>query len=215
MKVINFMGNVDKRILVLPLARSLTFLGETLLITDDKSYMRMVNEDGVISGLKIVYTEEFNQDMIDTFDDGVNYNNVILDTTSFIYDKADKKVICRHKDRRLVPGSILEELDKIDIEGEPLIESDEIVITASIPKKKFGKKKASSIAYLDRYEESKTKAKLCALKPSHYYWLCICEETQDLSIIQDKSLIDFLTNEFMQVFGMNAKSFSGLLTRVK
>lgn len=215
MKVINFIGNVDKRILVLPLARSLTFLGETLLITDDSSYKRMVNEDNIISGIKVLITEEFSQNMIEEYDDGVTYSNIIFDTTSFIYEKADKKVICRHKDRRLVPGSILEELDKVDIEGEPEVESEEIVLTAQIPKKKFGKAKAKSIAYLDRYEESKKKAKLCALKPSHYYWLCLCEEAQDLSVIQDKDLLDFLVKEFIDVFGMSLKDFTGLLTREK
>lgn len=215
MKVINFIGNVDKRILVLPLARSLTFLGETLLITDDTSYKRMLNEDNIISGIKVLITEDFSQNMIEEYDDGVTYNNIIFDTTSFIYEKADKKVICRHKDRRLVPGSILEELDKVDIEGEPEVESEEIVLTAQIPKKKFGKAKAKSIAYLDRYEESKKKAKLCALKPSHYYWLCLCEEAQDLSVIQDKDLIDFIIKEFVDVFGMSLKDFTGLLTREK
>lgn len=215
MKVINFIGNVDKRILVLPLARSLTFLGETLLITDDTAYKRMLNEDSIISGIKVLITEEFSQNMIEEYDDGVTYSNIIFDTTSFIYEKADKKVICRHKDRRLVPGSILEELDKVDIEGEPEVESEEIVLTAQIPKKKFGKAKAKSIAYLDRYEESKKKAKLCALKPSHYYWLCLCEEAQDLSVIQDKDLLDFIVKEFIDVFGMSLKDFTGLLVREK
>lgn len=215
MKVINFIGNVDKRILVLPLARSLTFLGETLLITDDTAYKRMVNEDNIISGIKVLITEDFSQNMIEEYDDGVTYNNIIFDTTSFIYEKADKKVICRHKDRRLVPGSVLEELDKVDIEGEPEVESEEIVLTAQIPKKKFGKAKAKSIAYLDRYEESKKKAKLCVLKPSHYYWLCLCEEAQDLSVIQNKDLLDFIIKEFIDVFGMSLKDFTGLLTREK
>lgn len=215
MKVINFIGNVDKRILVLPLARSLTFLGETLLITDDTAYKRMINADNIISGIKVLITEEFSQNMIEEYDDGVTYSNIIFDTTSFIYEKADKKVICRHKDRRLVPGSILEELDKVDIEGEPEVESEEIVLTAQIPKKKFGKAKAKSITYLDRYEESKKKAKLCALKPSHYYWLCLCEEAQDLSVIQDKDLLDFIVKEFIDVFGMSLKDFTGLLAREK
>lgn len=214
MKVINFVGNVDKRILVLPLVRGLAFLGETLIITDDTSYRRMIDNDSMVSGIKVLVTQEFTQTMVDDYDDGVSYNNIVFDTTSFIYENADKLIVCRNKDRRLIPGSVIDIIDKTDIEGEPEVESLEVVLTAAVPKKKrFGKKKTNTQQYLDRHEESKDKAILCPLKPGHYQWLCLCEELNNITLIGDAELIKLIAKLVSDLFEVGKGGLDGLLSR--
>lgn len=213
MKVINFIGDVDKRILTLPTARGLTFLGETLVVTDDSNYKRLADKDNIISGIKILYAENIENSLIEDYDDGVVYQNIVVDSTSFIYEKADKKIICRHKDRSLIPKNILDSIDELDIEGELIVETDEVVLTAFVPKKKGFGKKVSTVDFLDRHEESKLKAKLITLKALHYQWLYMCEETRDICPLQDAEVINYLDSKLHDTFNMQDKGFSALLMR--
>lgn len=82
MKVISFVGNVDKRILVLPVARGLSFLGETLIVTDDPNYLR-ATKNNIIAGIKVLFSCNIDDKLVDNYDDGVDYQNIIYDTREF------------------------------------------------------------------------------------------------------------------------------------
>lgn len=209
MKSIGFIGNVDKRIVTLNVARGLQFLGETLIITDDPNYLRgTVN--GVIGNVKVLLVTEWKDDIFEKYDDGTEYVNVIYDSREFIPKGVDKTLVFRGKDRKFLPESILNYTDDIDKNGDVVNETTEIVITYFMDKKELKK-----THYTDRGEHSDIlgKAELIELKPLDFKWLMLCEETGNINVMKNTALYGVLSKLTHEVVDMSEKEWSAVMTR--
>lgn len=209
MKVISFVGNVDKRILVLPVARGLSFLGETLIVTDDPNYLR-ATKNNIIAGIKVLFSCNIDDKLVDNYDDGVDYQNIIYDTREFIPATKDSLIVCRHKDRTLMVDKIKEVTDDIDKNGDVVTESNEIVITYYVDKKEL--KKAH---YTERGEHTDIlgKADILELKPLDMRWLWLCEETASIPGMKNSSIIGEMAKILCKKLNMSEKECAALLSR--
>lgn len=213
MKSINFVGNIDKKILTLPLARGLSWMGETLIITDDTSYKRLLLEnENTVNGIKIICIPEdqISIDYVEDYDDGVEYSNVVFDTTKRIVEGNNRLIVCRGKNRQLIPHEVSIVVDEVDIDGEYETASVEVVITAEYKKQELKK-----LGTLDRGEESKDKAKLLELKPVHYKWLSLAQETKEIGVLKDSQTISFIAETVGECFGKSEKDMTDILSRAE
>lgn len=209
MKVISFVGNVDKRILVLPVAKGLSFLGETLIVTDDPNYLRGTQKN-LIGSIKVLFETNITDSLVDKYDDGTDYQNIIYDTREFIPAQKDTLIVCRHKDRTLMVDKITEVVDDIDKNGDVVTESNEIVITYFVDKKELKK-----THYTERGEHTEVlgKADILELKPSDMRWLWICEETASIPTIKNTALIGEMAKILCSKLNMTEKECAALLSR--
>lgn len=180
-----FMGNLDKKLLTLPIANAYSVMGTTLIVTDDNSYTWYTKPDGKIGDVKVLikaseditFKEEYE------YDDGTSYQYVIYDTKSkAVFDKS-ATVIVRNKDRSVIPEEITFITDEADVAGA-VTPSKEVVLTCNHSKIEEKKK-----GYLKRGNELKEQAQLILIKPEHYKWLQECSETKEILGMKDKKAL--------------------------
>lgn len=210
MRVISLVGNVDKRILTLNMARGLSFLGETLVITDDPNYLRGTDKN-IIGAVKVLFSIDITDNTFRKINDGVDYINVIYDTREFIPSQYDKLIACRGKDRTLLADRIKNHTDDIDKNGDIVNPSTEVVITYF-----FDKKELKKAHYTERgeHEDVLGKADIIELKPSDMKWLMFCEETADISVLKNPALISEIAKITCEAVGMSQKEWEAVLNRV-
>ena len=210
MRTLVFTGNVDKRILVLPLLRGLSSLGETLLVTDDPNYLRGTDKNQIMGSIKVKLITHYDSNFVLKYDDGVDYINVVWDVREFIPEKYDKLVVCRHKDRTLCTDKILDKTDEIDKNGDIVTESTEVVITHFVDKKELKK-----THYTDRGEHTDIlgKAELLELKLADYKWLSMCEETAEIFALKNAAVSGLLAKLTCESVGMPAKDWEAIINK--
>lgn len=210
MRSIVFTGGVDKRVLVLPVARGLSFLGETLIVTDDLNYLRGTDKDR-LGNIKVLYTPNITNDTVSEFDDGVEYVNVVYDTLKFIPEVHDSLIVCRGKDRRLLPEEVKAVTDNIDKNGEVVTTSKEVVITFFVDRKELKK-----THYTDRGERDDLlgKADILELKPNDIKWLMLCQEMGEIVLTKNTALLTEVAKLTADSVGMSLKEWEAVLNRV-
>lgn len=210
MKNIVFTGNVDKRILVLPLLRGLSQTGETLLVTDDPNYLRGTNEAQIMGAIKVLFDYNITDDTVEDYEDGVDYINVVYDTMSFIPREYDKLVVCRHKDRQLTPNSVLEKVDEVDKNGDIVSPSSEVILSYFVDKKELKK-----THYTDRGEHTDLtgKAELLELKGTDYKWIWFCSEMAEIPILKNAAITGLVAKLTAEAVGMSAKDWEAIINR--
>lgn len=210
MRTLVFTGNVDKRILVLPLLRGLSGLGETLLVTDDPNYLRGTDKNEIMGSIKVKLITHYDSNFVLKYDDGVDYINVVWDVREFIPKNYDKLIVCRHKDRTLCTDKILQITDEVDKNGDAVTKSDEVVITHFVDKKEL--KKAH---YTDRGEHTDIlgKAELLELKSTDYKWLSLCEETSNILAMKNAAVTGLVAKLTCESVGMPAKDWEAIINR--
>lgn len=208
MTVFNFCGLADKKFLVLPLANAMSILGDTLIITDDTSYRYYTTVESKVGNVQVLIQ---NMDKVNTashidYDDGIDYQYIIYDTVDKIDKDADRIVIVRNKDRSLVPPLVLEVSDEI-YEGEPEVETKEVVLTAY-----YNKLEQRKLHYCDRGEDMQDKAFLIELKLSHFRWLQLVAETKEITKLNDKTTIGVLSNLVGDILKVHGNDLEALMT---
>lgn len=205
-----FVGNVDKRILVLPVAKALQgSKGETLIITDDPNYLRGT-DNNVLSPVKVYFAPVIDNNTVNKLDDGVDYQVVIYDTREFIPETRDELIACRMKDRRLLADKIKEVTDEVDKNGEVVNASKEVVLTYN-----FNKAELKKSHYTDRgeHEDVLGKATVIELKVTDFKWLWICEETAQILQFKNPDLLNVIAELTCEPTGMPAKDWKAVLER--
>lgn len=210
MTLIAFVGNVDKRLLVLPLLRGLSALGATLLVTDDPNYLRGTGRNQIMGSIKVLFTADIDNFDTREYDDGTDYINVVYDAREFIPKKHDKLIVCRHKDRTLTPEKVIETTDEIDRNGEAANPANEVVLTYFIDKKELKK-----VHYTDRGEHTDIlgKAELLELKPTDFKWLWNCEEISDITAMKNTSITGLVAKLTADVVAKPAKDWEAIINR--
>ena len=106
MALISIVGNVDKRIIAIPLARGLSIDGKTAIITDDSSYKRLYSEDtnvGTIDGVDIVIDYEINENSIDVLKEThETYKHYVFVSNSYINKNSDLTILCRKRQGNVI-----------------------------------------------------------------------------------------------------------------
>lgn len=202
MVVVNFVGNLDKKILTFPIANAYSVMGTTLIVTDDDSYSWYLTEEKKIGDVRVLIKPEneitFSEER--DYDDGTEYQYVIYDTKfKTTFDK-NQTIVVRNKDRSMIPIEIRDITDEADING-PITPSFEVVLTAmhnKIEEKKKG--------YLKRGNELKDKAMLIQLKPEHFKWLQECSETKEILALKDKKALDTIVSLVDGIDKISAKN---------
>lgn len=207
MTVFNFCGLVDKKFLVLPLANAMSVLGDTLIVTDDNSYRYYITEENKVGAVRVLIMspEEITTKSHVDYDDGIDYQNVIYDTVDKIDKEADRIIIVRNKDRRLIPPLVLEVSDVVD-EGVAETETKEVVLTSFYNKLELRKNH-----YCDRGEDMNDKAVLIELKPVHFKWLQLISETKEIEKLNDKMTLSTLAGLVSDVLKLHGKDIESLM----
>lgn len=210
MRTLVFTGNVDKRILVLPLLRGLSSLGETLLVTDDPNYLRGTTKNEIMGSVKVKLITNYDSNFVLKYNHGVDYISVVWDVREFIPKTYDKLVVCRHKDRTLCTDKILDITDEVDKNGDVVTESTEVVITHFVDKKELKK-----THYTDRGEHTDIlgKAEILEMKPTDYKWLCMCEETAEIFAMKNTAVTGLVAKLTCESVGMPAKDWEAIINR--
>lgn len=200
MALISIVGNVDKRIIAIPLARGLSIDGKTAIITDDSSYKRLYIEDtnvGTIDGIDIVIDYEINENSIDVLKETHEaYKHYVFVSNSYINKNSDLTILCRGRDRSLIADSVVQTIGEEDSEGKHIVNSKEITLTAGkVDKKELG----NTIKILDK----------------HYRYLGEIEETKTLDAPNDSLLARKIADLVGRSAGINEKTLEKLINRSK
>lgn len=129
MKTLALVGKIDTRIIAYPLARALSLLGMTAIISEDGSYRRLCYGDettGTVSGVDISVGPLMNEDLFNSLNkSGVDYDYRILVTSSYIPESVDGAIVCTGIDRTMG-----------NVEDEEKSEKEETQTKKTPPKKK-------------------------------------------------------------------------------
>lgn len=192
----SIVGNIDKRIIALPLARALSIVGKTAIVTNETEYRRVSIEceDTLSCGdVNIVITQDLEGfDIKDLEEQTSNsYTHIIYVSNSYI-DKESKVVcLCREPERTFLPTGLMEQIKILSDQYEDKLK--EIVLSANSTKDK------SDTRYV--------------LGSKEFKWLWDMEETKDLIPFSSKVLNSFLSSVGGAIAGMQEKSFEELLVR--
>ena len=200
MALISIVGNVDKRIVAIPLARGLSIDGKTAIITDDSSYKRLYSEDtnvGTIDGIDIVIDYEINENSIDVLKETHEaYKHYVFVSNSYINKNSDLTILCRGRDRGMLSDSVAKEIGETDNKGKKLLESKEVIIAnGKIDKKEM----TNTIQMLDKY----------------YRYLGNVEETKTLDTPNDSVLAKKIAGLVGDIAGINGSVLEKLINRSK
>lgn len=120
MKTLALVGKIDTRIIAYPLARALSILGLTAIISEDGAYRRMCYGDestGTVSGVDISVGPIMDEELVNSLSkSGVPYDYRILVSGSYIPDGVDGVIVCTGVDRTM--GHVEEE-EKDEKKEEP------------------------------------------------------------------------------------------------
>lgn len=192
----SIVGNIDKRIIALPLARALSIVGKTAIVTNETEYRRVSIEceDTLSCGdIDIVITQDLEGFDIGTLEEQTSnsYMHIIYVSNSYI-DKESKVVcLCREPERTFLPTGLMEHIKILSDQYEDKLK--EIVLSANQTKDK------SDTRYV--------------LGAKEFKWLWDIEETKDLIPFSSKILNSFLSSVGGAIAGMQEKSFEELLVR--
>jgi len=164
MAIISVVGNLDKRIIAIPLARGLMIDGKTAIITDDTSYKRLYKGSGNlgnISGLDIVIDYDLNEKSVEKLAETYeSYKHYVYVSDSFIHPESNVTILCRGKDRSLISDDVAQKLGEYDAEDNLTVNSKEIILTTGRIDKKEMSNSLQMVAkyylYLATIEETKT-----------------------------------------------------------
>ena len=119
MKILSIVGNVDKRIIALPIARACQLLGKTAIVTDNNEFTRLIengNNIGNCHGVIISYKEKLTGD--DEYVDFIEFSKerpkfVIYVSNTYINYKADKIVVVHGDDRSFLGDALNKRVNEI------------------------------------------------------------------------------------------------------
>ena len=198
MAIISIVGNVDKRIIAIPLARGLSIDGKTAIITDDTSYKRLYKDNrdiGSISGVDIVIDYDINENSIEKLHETYEaYKHYVFVSNTFLHKESNATILCRGRDRSLLADDVAQKLGEIDEEDKPVIKSSEIVLTVGRVDKK---ETVNTLQIIDKY----------------YRYLGELEETKTLDAPNDKVLAKKIASLVGNEAGIPADTLEKLINR--
>lgn len=192
----SIVGNIDKRIIALPLARALGIVGKTAIITNETEYRRLCIECGdtlSCGGVDIVITQDLAGFDIRSLEEQTAYSYLHTIYVSNNYIDTDSKVVClcREPERTFLPTGLMQQIKLITDQYEDKLK--EIVISANQTKDKAD----------TRY----------VIGAKEFKWLWDIEETKDLVPFSSKVLNSFISSVGGAIAGIQDKSFEELLVR--
>lgn len=196
MNIVSVVGNVDKRIVALPLARALAIVGKTAVITNETEYRRLSveNKDIIKCGqIEIMITQELQENSIERIEKETfeTYSNIVYISNTYIHPESKAICLCRGIEKSFLPNELSEQIKK---ETEQYPEKvKELVISANSTKDK------NDTRYVVGLNEFK--------------WICNVEETKDLVPFNSKVLNSFIASVGAMTAGLQEKNFEEILTR--
>lgn len=196
MRNITITGDVDKRILVYPLARALSILGKTVIVTDDGSVKRLyhgLSNMGMCSGVGIIVApslDDGTDKCIDNF--GETFVNRIYMGNNFI--KADSAVIikCHGVDKSLKREQYIcsDEVSEESLNDEFITD---VTLTVTKPRQKVDN--CIKISSTDLVN------------------LAHMEECKELMVFNNKQVNTFLAKKTAKMTGMPESEWMKVFTR--
>lgn len=192
MKTLALIGPVDKRVISYPLIKVLSFLGKTLVITDDSTYRRFAEnyeqrfQVGTVDFIVEPLVTEKNYEEVEK--NPVPYDFVVYITTNELPPKYDHVVHCRGIDKGFGTKPIVDQLD-----NEPQDKVSTVYITYSKIEDKT----------LHHVEPSKNALAYCAE----------CEDKKEFTDIKEPTMASNIYTFFEKELNIDKSTISGLLKR--
>lgn len=229
--ILTFVGKVDTRSIVYPLARALSLQGLVAVVTDDGAYRRLykgIDNEGHVSGVDIYTDIEINENTFDRLtESGISYDTIIVVSRNYVHKKSDSVIVCHGVDESMT--RVIEE------------EHEEQENTEKKPKKKFGRKKNTEVIeekqvrpsikiiedeiepdipekatteeiFVSFMNPSNKQSKGLLLREGYIQYVYSCEERKELSVIPDKTLNKLLAELLSKAVKIDAKELVKLLS---
>ena len=143
MKILTLAGKVDTRAVAYPLARALSLMGLTAVVTDDGAYRRLYKGQklkGNVSGVDISVGLSMNADLKNSLNkSGLNYDYMLVVSSNYIPEDTDAVLLCHGVDDSMM--QVMED-------EKPAVEEEE-----EAPKKKAKKGKNEDEQVEEQSEE--------------------------------------------------------------
>ncbi len=191
MKTVVLLGKVDKRIIVYPIARALSIIGNVLISADDGAYSRLYNGNsnlGSVGKTDIIVDPYFSEHNINAVDgSGIVYDYRLVVSNNTLPDHYDSVIECKGVDRQF-----FKQLDTgIDIPSD--IKRIKVIISTMMSENK------NDIAIPFTAELTD--------------YLFDVEEHKRLQMIKNKRINSTIAKIFAQALSMNESQVFKLLTR--
>lgn len=135
MKILTLAGKVDTRALAYPLARALSLMGLTAVVTDDGAYRRLYKGQelkGNVSGVDISVGLKMDSDLKNSLNkSGIAYDYMLVVSSNYIPEDTDAVILCHGIDDSMM---------QVFEEEKPVVEEKES------PKKKGKKGKTEEVS---------------------------------------------------------------------
>ena len=142
MKILTLAGKVDTRAVAYPLARALSLMGLTAVVTDDGAYRRLYKGQelkGNVSGVDISVGLKMDADLRNSLNkSGLAYDYMLVVSSNYIPEDTDAVLLCHGVDDSMM--QVIEE-------EKPVVEEEET------PKKKTKKGKGDEDTVEEQSEE--------------------------------------------------------------
>jgi len=202
MSIISIIGNIDKRIVAIPLARGLSIDGKTAIITDDTSYRRLYKNGenlGSIDGLNILIDYDINENSIEKLSETYEtHKHFVFVSDNFIHKESNVVILCKGRDRSLIADDVAQKVGQLyENEDASSIKCKEITITVGSVDKVDKKEANSTIQMTDKY----------------YKYLGTLEETKTLDAPKDTVLAKKIARLVGNDAGVLADTLEKLINR--
>ena len=200
MKILSIIGNVDKRIIALPIARALQLLGKTAIVTDNTEFLRLIESGSKIGnchGIIISWKETLDGSEYDSF---VEFSKerpkyVIYVSNTYIKEDADKIVVVHGDDKSFLGDALNVKVNKLK---------------ASLPEDL--KSKGVDIALPANTVKDKKDTKRIQIGANELLWLWKVEEYKEIIPFSSKSM-GYILGYIGSSFGdISTTKFSELLS---
>ena len=200
MRILSIVGNVDKRIIALPLVRAFRLVGKTVLITDNTEYIRLLDSGesfGDSYGIGIYRKEKLDGSEIDYVDAEISeeIKNIVYVSNTYIHPKSDHVVVVSGIDKSFFGDAVQKAINSEEYKDK-LTE-----VMLAVDKNKKGLKTIDDGRII--------------LSPSDFEWLWKCEEVKELMPYTGKSLSKILGQIGAKALGIEEGTAEKLLSRDK
>lgn len=237
MKILTIAGKVDTRVVAYPLARALSLMGLTAIVTDDGAYRRLYKGQemkGNVSGVDLSVGLKMDSDLKNSLNkSGIAYDYMVVVSSNYIPEDSDGILICHGVD-----DSMFQVFEADKQENDEAVtskkkgkqssnddeQSEELGLslakeddTAEAEDNKevdvddtfdFDESKPYENIYISYNKPLDKYEKGILLKDSYMQYIYSCEEKKQLLPFEDKNICKLYATMFSKLLGMDANELS-------
>lgn len=218
MNIISIIGNVDKRIIALPLARAFSLSGKTCIITDNTEYIRLLerawkggNIIGNCHGIAIYYKQKLDGTEIELVNkvSGEETQNVIYVSNEYIADSAKLIYLVKGLDNSFLGDEIAKQLEEMKANRTEYKDRFKEILLAI---NGMAKKSSNPLQSLMKPKKTISDGRII-LTYNEFAWLWKCEEHKEILPFLSKELTPILSDIGSKVLSIKESQMTELLTR--